>query len=119
MFIPLQGEEYRFTQDWGEQLVGKKVTVIAQYDLGEDKVEVLKGLPEDVCVAQVKYAPDGTYVIGVAYDQEPRKLGLIYCSNRKSTIFKLDFIENYGKIMALNIILYQSNVCPKLKKKHQ
>lgn len=64
----------------------------------EDKVEILKGVPDDVCVAQVKYSPDGDYVIGVAYDLEPRRLGLIYCTNRKSTIFKLDFNENYGKI---------------------
>lgn len=90
-----QGEEYKFTQDWGEQLVSKKISVIAQYDIITDKVEIMKGLPEDICVGQVKYSPDGTHVIGVAYDLEPRKLGLIYCSNRKSSIFKLDFDENY------------------------
>lgn len=97
-----QGEEYRFTQDWGEQLVGKKVTVIVEYHLEDDKVEVLKGVPEDVCVAQVRYSPDGSHVIGVAYDLEPRKLGLIYCSNRNSAIFKLDFAENYGKTSVIS-----------------
>lgn len=56
----------------------------------------MKGIPEEICVAQVKYSPDGTYVIGVAYKTEPRKLGLIYCTNRESTIFRLDFNENYG-----------------------
>lgn len=97
--LKFQGDEYKFTQDWGEQLVGKKVTVIAEYNLEHDKVEVLKGLPENVCVAQVRYSPDASYVLGVAYDLEPRKLGLIYCTNRKSTIFKLDFNENYGKVI--------------------
>lgn len=99
--INFQGDEYKFTQDWGEQLVGKKMTVIAQYNLEEDKVEILNGLPENVCVAQVKYSPDGTYIFGVAYDLDPRKFGLIYCTNRRSTIFRLDFNENYGRTFFL------------------
>lgn len=85
-----------YRQDWGEQLVGKKRSIIAEYHLENDEVEILSGLPEDVCPAQVTYSPDGSFVVGVAYKIEPRKLGLIYCTNRPSTIFMLDFSGNYG-----------------------
>ncbi|CAG9862113.1 unnamed protein product [Phyllotreta striolata] len=90
-----KGEEHLFIQDWGEQLVGKKSSIIAQYDVENDTVEILKGVPEDVFVAQPKYSPDGSHIVGVAYQVEPRKLGLIYCSNRPSTIFRLDFNGNF------------------------
>lgn len=91
-----KGEEYLYRQDWGEQLVGKKKSVIAEYNLEKDEVEILSGLPDDVCPAQVIYSPDGSYLVGVAYKIEPRKFGLIYCTNRPSTVFTLDFNGNYG-----------------------
>ncbi|KAJ8978652.1 hypothetical protein NQ317_019088 [Molorchus minor] len=92
------GEEYLFTQDWGEQLVGKKRSILAEYDIESDTVEILKGIPDDVCIAQPKYSPDGSYIVGIAYEVEPRKLGVIYCSNRPSTIFKLDLEGNFLKL---------------------
>ncbi|XP_018575043.1 acylamino-acid-releasing enzyme [Anoplophora glabripennis] len=93
-----KGEEYLFVQDWGEQLVGKKKSVLVEYDIENDSVEILKGIPDNICVAQPKYSPDGKYIIGVAYNTEYRKLGLIYCSNRDSTVFKLDFEGNFLKL---------------------
>ncbi|CAG9773046.1 unnamed protein product [Ceutorhynchus assimilis] len=90
-----RGEEFLFEQDWGEQLVGKKQSVLAQYDIENDSVVILKGTPTNVCVAQPKYTLDGKNVVGVSYFVEPRKLGLIYCTNRPSTIFQLDFEGNY------------------------
>ncbi|XP_060528020.1 acylamino-acid-releasing enzyme-like [Cylas formicarius] len=92
---PTKGDEYVFEQDWGEQLVGKKKSVIAQYDIENDSVEILDGIPDNICIAQPKYSPDGLYIAGIAYFTEPRKLGLIYCGNRASTIFTLDFEGNY------------------------
>nr|AEE63650.1 unknown [Dendroctonus ponderosae] len=95
---PTRGEEHLFEQDWGEQLVGKKKSVLVQYDISNDSVEILKGVPDNVCVAQPKYSPDGSYIVGVAYSVEPRKLGLIYCTNRPSTIFQLDFNGAYVEL---------------------
>lgn len=93
-----KGEEYLFEQDWGEQLVGKKASVIVQYDIESDTAKVLEGIPENVCVAKTKYSLDGSYIIGVAYFTDPRKLGIIYCTNRPSTIFQLDFEGNYYQL---------------------
>lgn len=66
------------------------------YDLENDNVKVLEGVPETLCPGQVTWSPDGTYIVGVALETEPRKLGLIYCTNRSGAIFKLDFSGNYG-----------------------
>lgn len=95
-YILLQGEEYLYIQDWGEQLVGKKYSVLVEYNIENDAAEVLAGIPEDVCPAQPIYSPEGDYIVGIGYKTEPRKLGLIYCTNRPSAIFKLDFQGNYG-----------------------
>ncbi|XP_044753157.1 acylamino-acid-releasing enzyme-like [Coccinella septempunctata] len=83
------GEEYIFQQDWGEQMVGKKKSVIAEYDVENDTVSILEGIPDNVCPGQVKFSPCGQYVIGVGYETLPRKLGLIYCTNRPTKLFKL------------------------------
>lgn len=69
-----------------------------QYNIENDSAEILEGIPEDICPAQPIYSPDGDYVVGVAYKTTPRKLGLIYCTNRESSIFKLDFQGNYGML---------------------
>lgn len=51
-----------------------------------------------MCPSQIKWSPDGSYVVGVALRTAPRKLGLIYCTNRPSAIFTLDFNGNYGNL---------------------
>lgn len=101
-----KGEEYLYRQDWGEQLVGKKMSIIVEYDVENDQVDIINGIPEDVCPGQVIYAPDGSYLIGVAYNIEPRKLGLIYCTNRPSTIFRLDFNGNYSEFYLFVVIFF-------------
>ncbi|GJQ85226.1 hypothetical protein Trydic_g13066 [Trypoxylus dichotomus] len=97
-----KGQEYLYREDWGEQLVNKIQSVVVQYDLIKDEVEVLSGIPENICPAKPSYSPDGSHIIGIAYKTDPRKLGLIYCSNRLSTIFKLDFEGNYTEINLIN-----------------
>ncbi|KAI4460694.1 serine peptidase s9 family member [Holotrichia oblita] len=94
----VKGQEYLYREDWGELFVNKIQSVIVQYDLNKDEVEILSGIPENVFPAKPSYSPDGTHIIGIAYKTHPRKLGLFYSSNRPSTIFKLDFEGNYTEI---------------------
>ncbi|KAL3268613.1 hypothetical protein HHI36_007719 [Cryptolaemus montrouzieri] len=70
-------------------MVGKKISVIAEYHIQDDLVKIVEGIPDEVCPGQVKYSQCGQYIIGVAYSTHPRKLGLIYCTNRPSVVFKL------------------------------
>lgn len=99
-----QGEEYMFRQDWGEQLAGKYSSVIAVYDLDQDIVNILEGVPEDLCPGQVIWSPDGASIVGVALQTQPRKLGLIYCTNRYGAIFQLDFNGVYRMFIPINYI---------------
>ncbi|XP_028174250.1 acylamino-acid-releasing enzyme-like isoform X1 [Ostrinia furnacalis] len=84
-----KGEEFLYRQDWGEQLVGKHLSVVVVCQLETEKVSVLGGLPETWCPGQVVFAPDGESVVGVAWETEPRRLGLKFCTNRPSYIFSL------------------------------
>lgn len=82
------GQEYIFQQDWGEQMVGKKNSVVVEYNIENDELSLLEGIPDDICPGQLKYSPCGEFIVGVGYKTETRKLGLIYCTNRPTDIFK-------------------------------
>ena len=48
------GKEFSYTEEWGEQLVGKSQSVIAIFDLETSTVDVLQDLvPEDLCPGKV------------------------------------------------------------------
>ncbi|XP_045497001.1 acylamino-acid-releasing enzyme-like isoform X1 [Colias croceus] len=93
------GEEYIYKPDWGEQLVGKKQSVIVKCDLENEAITVLQGVPDDLCPGQVRFSPDGKGIVGVAWKtQDPSRLGLIYCTNRESQIFWLTFEGVYRSL---------------------
>ncbi|XP_030022187.1 acylamino-acid-releasing enzyme isoform X2 [Manduca sexta] len=95
---PKKGEEFIYRQDWGEQLVGKHSSVIVMCKIETETITVLEGLPEDWCPGQVRFTPDGLGVVGVAWPTEPRRLGLIFCTNRPSFIFALTLDGNLKKL---------------------
>lgn len=76
----------------------KKNSVLVVYNLTDDQFTILKGIPEHVFAVCPTWAPDGSHIVGVGYYMNPRKLGLIYCTNRPSVIFKLDFEGNYTEL---------------------
>nr|CAD7447321.1 unnamed protein product [Timema bartmani] len=84
-----KGEEYLFREDWGEQLVGKHRPVVVMCDTKLETLSVLEGIPDHFSSGQVVWTPDGNGVVGVAWLHEPRRLGLIYCTNRVGYIFHL------------------------------
>jgi acylaminoacyl-peptidase len=85
----LQGEEYVFRPDWGEQLVGKHQSVVIVCDTKSETLSVLEGIPSHLSPGQVIWTPDGKGIVGVVWESEPRRLGLVYCTNRLSYIFHL------------------------------
>ncbi|XP_061713548.1 acylamino-acid-releasing enzyme-like isoform X1 [Cydia pomonella] len=97
---PKKGEEYVYKQDWGEQLVGKHLSVVVVCKIESEAFSVLEGLPESCCPGQVRFAPDGKSVVGVAWETEPRRLGLIFCTNRPSFIFDLTLDGQLTKLSA-------------------
>ena len=107
-----KGGGYDFFEDWGEELVNKKQPVVVLYDIVSDKARVLDGIPATVCPAKPIWSPDGTYIVGIAYDATVRRLGLVHCTNRLSTIFKLNMeggYRKYFKILKSNVSFYKKN----------
>jgi acylaminoacyl-peptidase len=78
----VKGNEYEWKQDWGEQLEGIKHTCVCILTLSKDNEYKLKiiELP-NLSLAQPFWIDNQT--IGfIAYQESPKRLGLIYCSNR-------------------------------------
>lgn len=87
------GNEYEFTEDWGEQLVGKSQPVICVFNVNFEPLKDEN--PLQVFEADNKWSPgqmiwlSNNQLAGVAWFHHPRRLGLIYCSNRPSKLFKM------------------------------
>lgn len=86
----VQGDQFVYRQDWGELLVGKHWPVPCILDLSTEQVTVLEGLPENVSVGQAVWTPDGNGIVFAGWDNEPYRVGMIYCKNRRSAIYYYD-----------------------------
>lgn len=71
-------------------------------DINKGTIDVLPNIPLDINPATATWIPDGTGVVAVGYKVTPRKLGLIYCTNRPSHIFSLTLDGQYGKLLDCN-----------------
>nr|CAH0112866.1 unnamed protein product [Daphnia galeata] len=91
------GSEYEFVEDWGEQLVGKSQPVICLFKVNwepfqsEDGVRILEA-SDEWSPGQLVWCSN-SQLAGVAWFHQPRRLGIIYCSNRPSQIFKVDIFS--------------------------
>ncbi|KAL1132333.1 hypothetical protein AAG570_010289, partial [Ranatra chinensis] len=107
-----KGSEYVYLEDWGESLVGKSCPVAVVCDLGSEDVRVLEGVPEDLSVGQVVWAPNGDGVVGVAWQTTPRRLGIVYCTNRTSWIFHLTPDNIFRKLSGPNLAVRSPQFSP-------
>ncbi|XP_068194181.1 acylamino-acid-releasing enzyme [Antennarius striatus] len=96
----VKGEQFVFYEDWGEALVNKSCPVLCILDIEGDNVSVLEGLPENISPGQAFWAPDDTGVVFVGWCHEPFRLGLKYCTNRRSSLFYVDL--THGKCEQLS-----------------
>ncbi|XP_078683967.1 acylamino-acid-releasing enzyme-like [Branchiostoma floridae x Branchiostoma belcheri] len=87
---PVQGEEYVFKEDWGEGHVSKHRPVVCIFDIEKETVQVLTSIPDEVSPGQAVWCPDGKGVVFVGWWHVPFRLGIIYCTNRRSALFHLD-----------------------------
>lgn len=84
-----KGNEYIYKGDWGEQLVGKHIPTICMLDTNLNTIVNLPGIPDDLSPGQIIWTPANDAIVGIALKHEPRRLGLIFCTNRQSWIFLL------------------------------
>ncbi|XP_078603442.1 acylamino-acid-releasing enzyme-like [Branchiostoma floridae x Branchiostoma japonicum] len=87
---PVQGEEFVYQEDWGEGLVSKHHPVLCIFDIEEETTQVLENVPDEVSPGQAVWCPDGKGVVFVGWWHVPFRLGIIYCTNRRSALFHLD-----------------------------
>ncbi|XP_064779371.1 S9 family peptidase isoform X1 [Oncorhynchus masou masou] len=91
---PSEKDRSMYWEDWGEGLTSKSVPVLCVADVAKGTVTVLQGVPSHVSPGQALWAHDGECVFFVGWWHEPFRLGLRFCSNRRSALFCLDLEGN-------------------------
>ncbi|XP_065103867.1 acylamino-acid-releasing enzyme isoform X2 [Paramisgurnus dabryanus] len=86
----LKGQQFEFYEDWGEALVNKSSPVLCVLDIESNNITVLEGIPDYISPGQAFWAPSDTGLVFVGWWQEPFRLGLKFCPNRKSSLFYVD-----------------------------
>ncbi|XP_030280289.1 acylamino-acid-releasing enzyme [Sparus aurata] len=99
-----------YSEDWGEGLTNKSAPVLCAVNLQIGFVSVLQGVPPDISPGQALWAPGSQSVFFVGWYHEPFRLGLKFCSNRRSALFKLDLDGNCERLSGPNL----SVSCPRL-----
>lgn len=76
-------------------------SVLVTLNIYEQKsISVADCIPENLCPAQAQWCPDGS-IVGIAWDARPRKLGLVYCTNRLSYVFKISSDGTFCEFLLL------------------
>ncbi|XP_033647301.1 acylamino-acid-releasing enzyme-like [Asterias rubens] len=98
---PIKGDVNVFREEWGERLVSKHHPVVCVVDIGSQTINILDNVPEDISAGQAIWAPNDTGIVFVGHSHEPYRLGIIYCNNRRSTLFYADLKS--GKCEKLSV----------------
>ncbi|CAF4240804.1 unnamed protein product, partial [Rotaria magnacalcarata] len=61
------------------------------------KVQLIENQPNDLYIGQSSWTTNPDELIFVAFRLEPYRLGLIYCENRPSVLFKCNWRNNEWK----------------------
>ncbi|XP_012626750.1 acylamino-acid-releasing enzyme isoform X3 [Microcebus murinus] len=89
----IKGDQFVFYEDWGENMVSKSTPVLCVLDIESGNISVLEGVPENVSPGQAFWAPGDTGVVFVGWWHEPFRLGIRFCTNRRSALYYVDLIE--------------------------
>ncbi|KAG8260371.1 hypothetical protein J6590_098555 [Homalodisca vitripennis] len=105
-----EGEEYVYRQDWGETLAGRHHPVLCVCDLVTGTVTTPDGIPDDLSVGQALFVPDG--IVGVGWCHEPRRLGIVFCTNRLSYVFHLTEDGTFVKLSGEGLGAHSPRLSP-------
>ena len=90
---PEPGHEFDYKEDWGEALETIVHTVVCVLNVESDEVKVVevpgKSLAEPFFLGQ-----DSSRIGFIAYDEEPRRLGLIFCPIRRNYVYTYDLTSS-------------------------
>mgnify|MGYP001039992349 CR=1 FL=1 len=83
-----------YRENWGEQMENFETSVVCIFDLDTREVRLIENQPKDLYFGQCSWTTNPDEVILVAFELEPYRLGLIYCENRRSALFKCNWRTN-------------------------
>uniref|UniRef100_G1PSY8 Acylamino-acid-releasing enzyme N-terminal domain-containing protein n=1 Tax=Myotis lucifugus TaxID=59463 RepID=G1PSY8_MYOLU len=86
----IKGDQFVFYEDWGESMASKSTPVLCVLDVESGNISVLEGVPESVSPGQAFWAPGDTGVVFVGWQHEPFRLGVRFCTNRRSALYYVD-----------------------------
>lgn len=101
-----------YCEDWGEALTNRSDPAICVVDLQVGAVSVLEGVPPDVSPGQALWAPGSHSVFFVGWYHEPFRLGLKFCSNRRSALFKIDLRGHCERLSEENLSVSSPRLSP-------
>uniref|UniRef100_A0A8C4M1S5 acylaminoacyl-peptidase n=1 Tax=Equus asinus asinus TaxID=83772 RepID=A0A8C4M1S5_EQUAS len=94
------GDQFVFYEDWGENMVSKSTPVLCVLDVESGNISVLEGVPESVSPGQAFWAPGDTGVVFVGWWHEPFRLGIRFCTNRRSALYYVDLIGGKCELLS-------------------
>ncbi|CAN9515755.1 unnamed protein product [Ophioblennius macclurei] len=101
-----------YCEDWGEALANRSVPVICVVDLHSGSVTVLPGVPPDVSPGQALWAPGCDSVFFIGWYHEPFRLGLKFCSNRRSALFRLSLDGRCERLSGVDLSVSSPRLSP-------
>lgn len=81
-----RGKWHEFNEDWGETFPGKTNPRPHVVDLATGKVRALR-VPAHISFGQLRWLPDGRRLLAVGWETTERRLGIVYCTNRRSAVY--------------------------------
>ncbi|XP_039903238.1 S9 family peptidase isoform X2 [Simochromis diagramma] len=101
-----------YCEDWGEALTNRSEPAICVVDLEIGTASVLEGVPPDVSPGQALWAPGSQAVFFIGWYHEPFRLGLKFCSNRRSALFKIDLCGHCERLSGENLSVSNPRLSP-------
>ncbi|KAI3416105.1 hypothetical protein GPALN_005654 [Globodera pallida] len=87
----LLGEKFQLRDSWGEQCTNVKQPVICVFKISDQSVELFdEEWLGKVTPQSVVWSPDDSSIVFVGLDNEPFRLGRIFCTNRKGLLYVLE-----------------------------
>jgi len=84
------GREFLFREDWGEQNTRKSTPSLFIFDLLTKTITEVGNLPENMSCGQPQWIDNNSALAFVGAPTEKRRLGVIYCDNRESSIYRIN-----------------------------
>uniref|UniRef100_A0AAV2K1M0 Acylamino-acid-releasing enzyme n=1 Tax=Knipowitschia caucasica TaxID=637954 RepID=A0AAV2K1M0_KNICA len=101
-----------YQEDWGEALSHRSVPVLCCVDLRSGCLSVPSGVPADVSPGQAVWSLDGESIFFVGWYHEPFRLGLKFCTNRRSALLRIDLEGNCERLSEENVSVLSPRLSP-------